>query len=193
MMNLLNGLLVTIGALASIAVGVLILLLVTQTIPVESLPSAALRHQLAGMAEHSGVVLWRDVGIAIGFIIVGLIVLALEARMLTRGGAAGMVLVSSGPEGVVRISVDSIARLAQRTARGNRDVRNIRCNVQAAPGGLTIRCVAGLRMGADVPEVSSDVQQNIREVVERLTGLPVTGVPIRVRYEGDRDQPVLTR
>ena len=192
-MNLLNGFLVTIGALASIVVGVLILLLVTETVTAESLPSAALREQFAGVAEHTGAVLWRDVGIAIGFIAVGLIVLALEARMLTRGGAGGMVLVSSGPEGVVRISIDSIAQLAQRTARGNRDVRNIRCNVRAAPGGLTIRCVAGLRMGADVPEVSSDVQLNIREVVERLTGLPVTDVPIRVRYEGDRDQPVLTR
>ena len=192
-MNLLNGLLVTIGALASIAVGVLILLMVTETVPVETLPNAALRQQFAGMAEHSGAALWRDVGIAIGFMAVGLIVLALEARMLTRGGAAGMVMVSSGPDGVVRMSIDSIAQLAQRTARGNRDVRNVRCNVHVTPGGLTIRCVAGLRMGSDVPEVSSDVQQNIREVVERLTGLPVTDVPIRVRYEGDRDQPVLTR
>ena len=192
-MNLFNGLLVTIGALASIAVGVLILLLVTETIPAETLPSAALRQQFAGMAEHSGAALWQDVGIAIGFVAIGLIVLALEARMLTRGGAAGMVLVSSGPEGVVRMSIDSIAQLAQRTARGNRDVRNVRCKVQAAPGGLTIRCVAGIRMGADVPEVSSNVQLNIREVVERLTGLPVTDISIRLRYEGDRDQPVLTR
>ena len=192
-MNLFNGLLVTIGALASLAVGVLILLVVTETIPLETLPNTALRQQFVGMADHSGGALWRDVGIAIGFIAVGLIVLALEARMLTRGGAAGMVLVSAGPEGVVRMSIDSIAQLAQRTARGNRDVRNIRCTVRAAPGGLTIRCVAGLRMGSDVSEVSSDVQQNIREVVERLTGLPVTDVPIRVRYEGDRDQPVLTR
>ncbi len=192
-MNLFNGVLVAIGALASVAVGVLILLLATETIPVETLPGAALRQQFAGVAEHSGGAFWQDVGIAIGFIAIGLIILALEGRMLTRGGAAGMVLVSAGPEGVVRMSMDSIAQLAQRTARGNRDVRNIRCTVRAAPGGLTIRCVAGLRMGADVPEVSSDVQQNIQVVVERLTGLPVTDVPIRVRYEGDRDQPVLTR
>lgn len=192
-MNLLNGLLVTIGALASIAIGALVLLMVTETIPADTLPNAALSQQFAGMVEHSGAALWRDVGIAIGFIAVGLIVLALEARMLTRGGAAGMALVSSGPDGTVRVSVESIAQLAQRTARGNRDVRNVRCNVQVAPGGLAIRCVVGLRMGADVPEVSSDVQQNIREVVERLIGLPVADVPIRARYAGDRDQPVLTR
>ena len=38
--------------------------------------------------------------------------------------------------------------LAQLRARGNRDVGNICCKVQAAPGVLTIRCVAGLRRGA---------------------------------------------
>ena len=48
-------------------------------------------------------------------------------------------------------------------------------------------------MGADVPEVTADIQHDIREVVERLTSLDVIDVPIRARYQGDRDQPVLTR
>ena len=48
-------------------------------------------------------------------------------------------------------------------------------------------------MGSDVPAVTSDIQHDIREVVERLTGLNVIDVPVRARYQGDRDQPVLTR
>ncbi len=192
-MNAINRLLVTLGALASVAVGVLILLVATQTLAAEAIPVPILQQQLAGMAGDAGGALWRDAGIAVAFMVVGLIILALEARSLTRAASPGMVLVSSQSDGVVRMSVESIAQLAQRTAQGNRDVRSFRCRVRVAPGGLAIHCVAGLRMGADVVAVTTGVQEDIREVVERLTGLQVIDVPIRTRYQGDRDQPVLTR
>ena len=192
-MNFFNGLLVTLGALASVAVGVLMLLVITDTIAPQAVPVSPLRLQLAAMAQDAGGAWWRDVGIAVGFIAVGLVVLALETRILSRAAAPGMALVSSEPNGAVRISVDSIVQLAQRTAQGNREVRNIRCRVNVTPAGLVIHCAVGLRMGADVPTVVADMQQDIREVVERLTSLPVIDVPVRARYQGDRDQPVLTR
>ena len=192
-MNVLNGLLVILGALASLAVGVLILLVVTQTLSPQAVPIPILQQQLAGMTGHIGGAFWQDVGIAAAFVVVGLIVLGLEARMVTRSATPGMVLVSSEPDGVVRMSIDSIAQLAQRTAQSNRDVRSVRCRIRVTPGGLAIHCVARLRMGADVPAVTSGMQSDIREVVERLTSLVVIDVPVRARYQGDRDQPVLTR
>ena len=192
-MNAFNGLLVTLGALASIAVGVLILLVITETLSAQAVPIPVLQQQLAGLAEDTSGAWWRDAGIAAAFIVVGLLVLLLEARTITRTAAAGMVLVSSDANGTVRLSVESIAQLAQRTARSNREIRSVRCRVQVASSGLTINCVAGLRMGSDVPAVTSDIQHDIREVVERLTGLNVIDVPVRARYQGDRDQPVLTR
>jgi uncharacterized alkaline shock family protein YloU len=192
-MNAFNGLLVTLGALASIAVGVLMLLVITETLPAQAVPIPVLQQQLAGLAEDTSGASWRDAGIAAAFIVVGLLVLLLEARTITRTAAAGMVLVSSDANGTVRLSVESIAQLAQRTARSNREIRSVRCRVQVASSGLTINCIAGLRMGSDVPAVTSDIQHDIREVVERLTGLNVIDVPVRARYQGDRDQPVLTR
>ena len=192
-MNAVNGLLVILGALASIAVGVLILLVVTQTLSPQTVPVPVLQQQLAAMAEHVGGLWWRDVGIAVAFVVVGLLVLALESRLLFRTASPGMVLLTSDPNGIVRLSIDSIVQLAQRTAQSNREVRSVRCRVRVAPGGLIISCAAGLRMGADVPAVTSDMQHDIREVVERLTGLNVIDVPVRARYQGDRDQPILTR
>ena len=192
-MRLFNGLLVTLGALASVAVGVLMLLVITDTLDPQAIPGSPLRQQLAGMAQDAGGAWWRDVGIAVGFIVVGLVVLALETRMLSRTAASGMVLISSESNGTVRMSIDSIVQLAQRTARANREVRSVRCRVRVTPGGLVIECVIGLRMGSDVPEVTADIQHDIREVIERLTSLTVIDVPIRARYQGDRDQPVLTR
>ncbi len=192
-MNAFNGLLVTLGALASIAVGVLILLVITETLSAQAVPIPVLQQQLAGLVEDTSGAWWRDAGIAAAFIVVGLLVLLMEARTITRTAAAGMVLVSSDANGTVRLSVESIAQLAQRTARSNREIRSVRCRVQVASSGLTINCIAGLRMGSDVPAVTSDIQHDIREVVERLTGLNVIDVPVRARYQGDRDQPVLTR
>ena len=192
-MNLFNGVLVTLGALASIAVGVLILLVLTQTLAPDAVPAWFFGQQFVGMADRVGSAWWRDVGIAVGLILVGLLVLAFEVRMFSRRSASGMVLLSSDPNGAVRMSVDSIAQLAQRTAQSNREVRSVRCRIQVTPGGLAIHCVAGLRMGADVPAVTSDMQHDVREVVERLTSLTVVDVPVRARYQGDRDQPLLTR
>ena len=192
-MNFINGLLVTLGALASIAVGVLMLLVVTETLTPQSAPIPLLRQQLVVMAQDAGGAWWRDVGIAIGLIVVGLFVLALETRALTRSASPGMVLISSDPNGAVRMSVESIVQLAQRTARGNREVRSVRCRVNVTPAGLVISCATGLRMGSDVPTVTAEIQRDISEVVERLTSLTVIDVPVRARYQGDRDQPVLTR
>lgn len=192
-MNVFNGLLVTLGALTSIAVGALIVLVISGTLLPQDVPAFLFQQQLGEMAARTGAGLWQSTGIAAGFIAAGLFILALEVRTVTRRGTAGMALISSEANGTVRLSVESIAQLAQRTGRGNRDVRSIRCRVAVRPEGLNISCAAGLRMGADVPAVTADVQQNIREVVERLTGLQVIDVPMRTRYQGDRNQPVLTR
>ena len=192
-MKFFNGLLVTLGALASVAVGVLMLLVITDTLDPQAVPGSPLRQQLISMAQDAGGAWWRDVGIAVGFIAVGLVVLALETRMLNRTAARGMALVSSEANGTVRMSIDSIVQLAQRTAQGNREVRSVRCRVRVTPAGLVIHCTVGLRMGADVPTAIADMQEDIREVVERLTSLSVIDVPVRARYQGDRDQPVLTR
>ena len=192
-MNLVNGLLATLAALASIAVGVAVLLVISDTLPPQAVPVPILSQQLAAVAEHTGGQWWRDAGIAIGLIAAGVIVLALEVRLLTGTAASGMVLLSSESNGTVRMSLHSIAQLAQRTAQGNREVRSVRCRIRVTPGGVAVHCAAGLRMGSDVPAVTTDIQENIREVIERLTGLIVTDVPVRARYQGDRDQPVLTR
>ena len=142
-MNAFNRLLVAVVSLAAVAAGVLILLIVTDAVSAQPFPGDF----TDSIAEHTGGALWRDVGIAIGLIAAGLLVLVLEVRQLTRAVTPGMVMLSSEPDGVVRLSLDSITELAKRTGSGIRDVRNIRCQVRVTTGGLSIRCVVGLRMG----------------------------------------------
>ena len=192
-MNTFNRLFVTVAALAMIAGGVLVLLVVSETVSPRFLPGNTFSPQFTSMAAHTGADLWEDVGIAIGLIVVGALLLALEVRQLVRSSTPGMVLLSSSEEGVVRLSLDSIAELARRTGSGSRGVRNMRCYVRVTSAGLSIRCMVGLRMGANVPEASAEIQKNVREVVERLTSLTVRDVPVRARYLRGGDQPLLAR
>ena len=62
---------------------------------------------MAGMADGAGGAWWRDAGIAAGLVAAGLAVRAFEARMLTRTAVPGMILVSSEPDGSVRMSIES--------------------------------------------------------------------------------------
>ena len=188
-----NTFLVTLGGTAAIAAGVFILLVVTETVPSEVIPGGVFDSELGAMAEETGAALWTYAGVALALIAAGMAVLAWEFRHLTRAATPGMLILSSGAEGTVRLSLESVRELAERTAQGNRSVQRIRCGVQATGAGIRIRCSVGLRMGTDVPTASSAIQHDMREVVERLIGIPVLEVAIRARYLRDREQALLVR
>ena len=192
-MNAFNGFVVGLVGLLAIVAGVFILLVGTETISVADVPGEAFDQQLAVMASKTGASWWADMGIAIGLIVSGVVLLTLEFMNVTRAATPEMVLLSSDAEGAVRVSLESIRELAEQTGRGNRDVRRIRCVIRVTAGGLRIRCTVGLRMAADLPGASAKIQKDVREVIERLVGLPVLEVLVRARYVRDRDQAVLVR
>ena len=130
---------------------------------------------------------------AIALIATGILVLVVEFLHAVRAASPSMVLLRSEEEGIVRISLESIRQLAERTCQGNRSVRRTRCSVRMTEGGLQMQCAVGLNMGSEVPGESSAIQRDVKEVVERLTGLPVVEVSIRANYVKDREQAVLAR
>ena len=186
MMNTLNAFLVALGGTVAIAAGILILLIATETVSSGLIPGDV-------FDSEAGAELWEYVGIASALIVAGMAILALEFRHLTRAAAPGMLILSSESEGTVRLSLESIRELAERTAQGNRSVQRIRCGVQDTGAGVRIRCSVGLRMGTDIPTASSAIQHDMREVVERLIGIPVLDVAIRARYLNDHDQALVGR
>ena len=192
-MNAFNALFVSLVALAVIAAGVFILLIVTGILAATVVPFTIFDAQASAMAAKKGPGVLTDVGIASGLVIVGLLLIGLQLRRLAGAVTPGMLLLQSDPQGSVRLALDSIRELAEMSGKASREVRDIHCTVQVIKGGLRLRCTAILRMGCDVPEVSKHVQQNVLETVERLTGVQVIDVPIRARYLRDRDQAVLVR
>ena len=192
-MNFLNGLLVTFGSLVLVAAGIFIVLIASEAISPHVIPGGAFDSELAAIASETGSGMWAYVGAAIVLVAVGALVLIFEFLHAVRAATPGMVLLSSEAEGVVRISLDSVRRLAERTCQGNRSVRRTRCGVRVIEGGLRMQCAVDLNMGAEVPSESSALQRDVKEVVERLIGLPVVDVSIRARYVKDKEQTVLVR
>ena len=192
-MNAFNAFLAILGGTAAIAAGLFILLVVTETVSSGLVPGSVFDSELAAMADETGAALWTYAGIVLALIAAGLVALVLEFRHLTRTATPGMLMLSSGAEGTVRLSLDSVRELAERTGQGNRNVRRIRCGVQATGAGVRIWCAVGFRMGTEVPAESSAIQHDVREVVERLVGISVLDVAIRARYLHDREQALLVR
>ena len=192
-MNAINRLIVSLGALVLISAGVYILLLISGTLGPGDINGEFFVPQIERIAADIGADLWADVGIAIGFLAAGAAVLFLQLASRGRGRGGRTVLLSDDERGYVRISVQSIRELTERTSYGVRSVVDARCSVKVSPGGLRLGCDLTLRMATDLPEATANVQVAIREVVERLTGLKVIDVSVTARYGRHRDEPVLAR
>ena len=192
-MNLLNGLLVSLVSLVLIAAGILMVLIASEAVSPTVIPGGAFDAELIDIAIATGSGLWAYVGAAIVLIAAGTLVLVLEFLHAARAAAPGVVLLRSEEEGVVRISLDSVRQLVEQTCQSNRQVRRTVCGVQMTEEGLQIQLSVGLQLGAEVPSESSAIQQEVKDVVERLIGLPVADISIRAHYVKGREQSVLVR
>ena len=190
-MNHLNRFIVLVVALLAVLVGVLTLLVAIDALDPEEIPGDLLVAELEDVAHSTGSDLQANVGFGIALVVGGLFFLMLELKPLGTGPR--MVLVSAGEEGVVRIAHESIRELVERTGRGHRSVRGLKCRVRVTSGGLRIRCLVTLNMGSDIPKVSSELQESVDDVVERLTGLSVLDVAVRAKYGGNGDVSLVAR
>ena len=158
-MNIFNSLIVGLVGLAIVAAGLFILLIVTGILAATAVPFTLFDAQAVAMASNTGVAVLNDIGIAAGLIVLGLLLLMLQLRRLSRTVTPGMLLLESESIGSVRMALDSIRELAEMAGKGSRDVRDIQCTVKVLKGGLRLRCAVTLRMGCDVSAVCKVVQQ----------------------------------
>ena len=186
-MNVVNRFLIFILALLVLLGGVLVLLVAAGAID----PGDLLLPQFENVAKAKGADLAATNGIAVAMVFMGLLLLIFILRPIVA--KPRLVLVSAGEEGVVQIALNSVREMAERTGGGNRSVKGLRCRVRVTSGGLRILCLADLNMGSDLPKVSSELQESIKDVVERLIGLAVVDVGVKAKYRGDGDLSLIAR
>lgn len=193
-MNVFNAIFVGLAGLAIASSGVFILLIVMGILPPSVVPFTTFDSQAIAISEKTGVKVLVDIGIGAGLLVIGVLLISLQLKKATSSVTPGMLLLQSDVNGTVRLSLDSIRELAEMAGEAtNREVRKVQCEIRVRKGGLRLSCTVALRMGCDVSNVGTQVQQNVLETVERLTGVQVIDVPIRARYLRDRDQAVLVR
>ena len=191
-MDTFNRISVSLVALLLLVGAVVILLVVTEAAAPDFLPGGDevswFEPQLEDLAEFGGrgAVTSVFVSIVVGLAMLGLVFI--EIRPAFRRSRS--IQVSATPDGFLTIDTASVRLLAERTGGGNRNITSLRCGIRlrrrgiaGGPATISISCYPRVLLGCNLQEVRDDLQIRVKQAVEQLTGLTVTRVNARVRYD----------
>ena len=179
-MNTFNRVFTIVLALIILAGAVIVLLVTFGAVLPDFLPYGWWSGQLEGLTQIKG----GDLALAIGVSIVlavGMIVLLIFEALPRRGGRP--LLISSGEEGSVTIHPESICLLANNIGLTTHNVNRIDNSIRKSPEGLVIKSKPVVALGANVPQVSAELQSHIKEAIEESTSLAVSRVIVNAHYE----------
>jgi uncharacterized alkaline shock family protein YloU len=188
-MDALNRVFASILGLILIAVGVIGILATAGVFDAQTFLDGFFSETITRLSEGSDTTTIVSYAVSSALIVLGLILLALEVMQLTA--TDDMILITDDSSGMTQVSSRSVVRLCERVAMSNRDVTSCDCTLVRAPEGMTIACKTKLRLGADVPEVTSELQSSLRDAVESLVGLPVAHVYIDAKYAGRAERSLV--
>ena len=128
------------------------------------------------------------VPILVGLFMLGLLYFELDQVI---GNRDTLLPISANDDGMLTILSSSVRVLAEKTGITNRHVTSLNCAIgvirrptTGEPASITITCYPRVDLGCDVPEVRDDLQNRVKETVQRLTGLSVLKVDVMgVRYD----------
>ncbi|MBX6378074.1 MAG: alkaline shock response membrane anchor protein AmaP [Clostridia bacterium] len=119
------------------------------------------------------------------------VALALDLRLLAVAGrspARPRAVVHENEMGTVRVSLHAIAALVTRIARQVRGVRDVRVDVTATEGGVVARLRVWVAPDANIPALSTALQDEVARSVRSVVGVDVARVSVLVEdlVEGRR-------
>jgi len=175
-----NRIVAIIAAAVVFAAAAIVLLVTAGAVSPGFLPVDWFEVPLEGVADASGGTLAAIIIASAFLLLASLFVLVLE---FASRGRQPFLLISSGDEGSASIYQDSVRLLAERAASSVSSVREVQCWVREKANGVSISCRALAAMGSNIPELSAEIQGQIKGTVHQYTGLPVADVRVTVRYE----------
>jgi len=118
----------------------------------------------------------------IAFFFLGLFVL-MGARLFWAGirPARKHVIVHEGPSGQVRIALTAIEDLVEKVVSPNSGIREVKARVLALPEGVGIKVQAVVAPDTQIPDLSKTIQEQVKEKVFDVTGIPVQQVNVFVQ------------
>ncbi|KJS17432.1 MAG: hypothetical protein VR69_04825 [Peptococcaceae bacterium BRH_c4b] len=115
------------------------------------------------------------------FVLIGLYILV-GLRFIWFGirPAAKQAVVSDGKLGQVRIALTAIEDLVDKIVSQNSGIKEVKSKVVRVPEGVGINVKASVTPDVQIPQISEIIQQQVRESVLEVTGMPVQDVRILV-------------
>jgi hypothetical protein len=185
--NLFNRLLVVLLALLLlVAAGAVLLTTLGLTRPEQLAPTPWFVDRLVPFTQLDPTTRGWAVGVGIVLLLLGLLLLVVELRP----GAREAPRITLKEDGLGRVTVerDGVRQLVDHEAGRVAGVMEVRSHVEEDPAGLRILCRVSVDPTRSVPDVTQELQERLKAVVEHHLGRPVANVSVdaRVALVSDR-------
>ena len=99
-------------------------------------------------------------------------------------------VVQDGEMGDVRVSLPAIESLAEKVVSSRQGIRGVKARVVSAPHGINIRMNISVASDVNLPALSKDIQQQVRDSIFNVAGITVHGVRVAVESFSTRKNRV---
>ncbi|MFD1989688.1 alkaline shock response membrane anchor protein AmaP [Paenibacillus nicotianae] len=80
--------------------------------------------------------------------------------------------------GDIQISLETVENMCLKVAERSRGVRDVKTRVRVIESGLEIMIRAIVDGESSIPELTENMQKNVHDQVEEITGIPVSSVSV---------------
>ena len=176
-MSVFNRLLIILLALLLLtAAGAVLLTVLGVTRPEQLAPTPWFADRLMPYTQLDPTSWSWAVGVSSVLLLVGLLLLVLELRPAPR--AAPRITLKQDGLGRVTVARAGVRELVEREAGRVAGVMEVRSHVAEDPAGLRIRCRLSVDPTASVPDMTQELQERLKAVVEHHLGRPVAEVSV---------------
>lgn len=117
-------------------------------------------------------------------IAVSLIVLLISIRFLyislRRSRSQSPSIDQRTEVGDIRISIETVENLSLKAAGRTRGVKDLRARVRVSQSGLELLIRTVVDGESSIPDLTEEMQNNVKRYIEEITGIPVASVTVYV-------------
>ena len=127
----------------------------------------------------SGIHGWDAFILGIIAVILFLVSIRLLIAGYTRRKSVSALLMNT-ELGIIRVSVNTLDTLTQKAVRSFQEVRDIKSLVLTEPDGIRVLLKVSILPDVEMPELTRNIQQKVKEYIESLAGIAVKEVQVYI-------------
>lgn len=169
-MNLFDRFILTLYSMALTIISVFLIALSLRLVPIQ-------------IVENAVYGLYASNQISIVYLVAAIIFLVISLRFLTYGfrrKRQSPFIAQRGEIGEIRITLDTIESITSRSSRKVRGVKELKAKVRPTETGAVIHLKVSVDGETSIPQLTEDLQKNVKHDVEQIAGIHVDTVTVLV-------------